>query len=185
MLAPDHWVPLTVYCRANRMGSKRSALIAALGGLAHVAGSIIVMAAALLVGFAVVSGFSQLTNYVIGASFATVAVYLAVAGYRAPETEGGRVDISRGAKWMVLATASSPELTIFPIYLSATVLGSAEVVASISAFTVGTVISVVLATLAGLRGLGMFLRAPGREKQIHYAMALVMAALAVFVLAGG
>lgn len=185
MLAPDHWVPLTVYCHAKNLSFGRSALIAAAGGFAHVVASIITMAVAVIVGFALASGLSQISNYVVGASFAAIAAYMVLSGLRAKETEEGRAGISRGVKWMVLATASSPELTIFPIYLSASVLGSAEVVASISAFAVGTVVAIMLVTLAGLRGVGVFLRKPGREKQIDYAIAFVMAALAVLAFAGG
>jgi len=185
MLAPDHWVPLTLYCHARKFSRSRSALLAAAGGLAHVVASLITMAVAIVIGFALATSFSRLSNYAIGISFAAVSVYLAVSGFRAPEAEEERVDLTRGAKWLVFATASSPELTTFPAYLSASVSGLADVAASISAFTAGTIISIVLVTLAGLRGLGMFLRAPGREKQIDYAFAVGMAALAAFVFAGG
>jgi hypothetical protein len=185
MLAPDHWVPLTLYCHTKGYSTGRTSMIAAAGGLAHVAGSIITMAVAIFVGLALALGFSQFSNYAIGVSFAVIAVYMAFSGFRASETEEGRVELSRGAKWLVLATASSPEPTIFPIYLSASVRGLGLVVASISAFTFGTVVSIVLVTLARMKGLGLFLRAPGREKQIDYAIALVMAGLAIFILAGG
>lgn len=185
MLAPDHWVPLSLYCHTKSFSQSRTSMLAAVGGLAHVAGSLITMAVALVIGFALALGFSKFSNFTIGLSFAAIAVYMTVSGFRAPETEEGRVELSRGAKWLVIATASSPELTIFPVYLSANIQGLGVVVASISAFTIGTVASIVLVTLAGMRGLGFFLRAPGRERQIDYAIALVMAGLAVFILAGG
>lgn len=185
MLAPDHWVPLTIYCHSKKFTSRRSAVLAAAGGFAHVLGSLVVMALAIAVGFALAASFSQLSNIVVGVSFASVSLYMVVSGFRAPKTEDDRVDLSRGAKWLVFATASSPELTIFPVYLSASVYGFVGVTASLSAFTAGTVLSIVAVTMVGIKGMGRFLRAPGRVRQIDYAIAVAMAALAVFVLTGG
>ncbi len=185
MLAPDHWVPLTIYCHSKGLTPGRSAFLAAAGGFAHVLGSLLVMVLAIAVGFALAASFSQLSNIVVGVSFLTVSLYMVVSGLRAPQTEEGLVDMSSGAKWLVFATASSPELTIFPVYLSASVYGLVGVTASLSAFTAGTVLSIVIVTLAGIKGMGRFLRAPGRKRQIDYAIAIVMAALALFVLTGG
>ncbi|MDV3278549.1 MAG: hypothetical protein LYZ69_08845 [Nitrososphaerales archaeon] len=184
MVAPDHWVPLTVYSHKKGFSSKKVAIIAALGGFAHVAGSLVVMVAAVVIGFAVAASFSALTNTMVGASFVVVGLYMLVAGMKAPDVEEDRVDVVKGTKWLVFAGASSPELTIFPIYLAANVYGLVGVTISVSAFALGTVLSMVLVTIAGVKGMGRFLRAPGRERQVDYILALVLLALGALVLAG-
>lgn len=184
MLAPDHWVPLTVYCHSRQFSSQRSAILAAAGGIAHVAGSLIAMTAAVAVGYAVVTNFAGLTQQVVGASFVIVGIYMAYTGYRAGVAEP-RVEASRATKWLVLATASSPELTIFPIYLAASVYGSWGVALSMGAFTVGTVVSIVLTTLAAIHGVGRFLRKPGRSRQIDLALAATLLVLGALVISSG
>ncbi len=185
MLAPDHWVPLTVYCHNKGLPTRKSAAIATAGGLAHVAGSLLAMFFAIGIGLAVVNRFSDLSNDVVGASFVGVGLWMGVKGIRAPPTEDGRVDTSRGAKWLVFATASSPELTIFPIYLAASLNGLGAVAVTLGAFTIGTVVSIVFLTLAGMKGMSRFLTAPGREREIDIAIALILLTLGVTVIAFG
>jgi nickel/cobalt exporter len=184
MLAPDHWVPLTVYCHSRQFSSQRSAILAAAGGMAHVAGSVIAMAAAVAVGYAVVTNFAGLTQQVVGASFLAVGLYMMYTGFRAGSGES-QANASKTTKWLVLATASSPELTIFPIYLAASVYGAWGIALSMGAFTVGTVASVVFATLAAIHGMGRFLRKPGRSRQIDLAVAATLLLLGAIVIASG
>ncbi len=174
MLAPDHWVPLALYCHAKGITTRRSAAIAAAGGLAHVAGSLLAMLLAIGAGLAIAGSFSSLSNYIIGISFIVIAGWMAFRGLRAPGVEGGPVDTSRGTKWLVFATASSPELTIFPVYLAASVNGPGTVTIALVAFTIGTVVSIVSVTLAGIKGAGRFLNAPGREREIDYLIAAIL-----------
>lgn len=185
MLAPDHWVPLTVYCHTRKISTGRSAAIAAAGGLAHVGGSLLAMLAAIGVGLAIATTLSDLSKYIIGFSFIGVALWMVVQGLRAPEVVRSNVATSRGTKWLVFATASSPELTIFPVYLAASVYGLGQVTIALLAFTVGTVASIVAVTLAGLRGAAQFLNAPGREREIDYALALILLGLGIGVIVVG
>ncbi len=183
MLAPDHWVPLTVYCHSNGIQLRRTALIAMAGGFAHVAGSLVAMFLAIAVGIAVATSFSGYSSLAVGLSFIAVGVWKLVSAVRAQDPKEDP-EPGKGVKWLVFAATSSPELTIFPIFLAASVFGLGVVILSLSAFTVGTVVSLVLVTVAGVKGMGRFLRKPGRERQIDYAIAFVLFALGVVVIVG-
>ncbi len=185
MLAPDHWVPLTVYCHQKEMGVRRTALIAAAGGAAHVAGSLLAMFLALAIGLAVAYNFSQFSAIAVGLSFLAIGVWKLASTLRSrsrkddPESR----DV-RGTKWLVFAATTSPELTIFPIFLAASVYGLWVVLVCLLMFALGTVASLVSITVAGVRGMGRFLRGSKREMQIDYAISAILLALGIVVLAG-
>ncbi len=186
MLAPDHWVPLTIYCHSKNLSLRRSASIAAAGGIAHVLGSLIAAAVAVVVGFALVGDLSSYSSYVIGVSFVLIGVWMFYSGLR---TEDGSVSQKaervKSTKWLVFATASSPELTVLPVYLAATSYGFPVIALSLVVFTVATVASIVVVTIAGVHGMGRFLRKLGRERQIDFGIALVLGVIGLFVILGG
>jgi hypothetical protein len=72
MLVADCWVPLTVHSDSRGMRTRRAALVAVAGGLAHTAGSLVVMFVVLATGLAVASNFSSLSGTVVGFSFLAV-----------------------------------------------------------------------------------------------------------------
>jgi hypothetical protein len=184
MLAPDHWVPLTMYCHSRGVGTRRTALIAVAGGFAHVGGSVVATLLAAAVGLAVATGLSGFSNAVVGLSFVGVGLWMFVSGLRAGDLREEEIRVSWGVKWLVVTATSSPELTIFPILLAASVYGPWAEALSFSAFALGTVVSLVSATVAGVRGMGRFLKAPGRERQIDYAIAAILVSLGTAVLLG-
>ncbi len=185
MLAPDHWVPLVVYCNSKGIPARRVSFLAVAGGLAHTAGSLIAMVIAIAVGQVVATSFSGASGLLVGLSFLAVGAWKFVSTVRERGSDPEKKEVSQGTKWLVFAATSSPELTIFPVYLAASVFGLLAVALALGAFAAGTIISLVAVTLAGTKGMGRFLRVPGRERQIDYAIALVLLALGVFVVAGG
>lgn len=184
MLAPDHWVPLTIYAHSNGLRAQRAALIAIAGGLAHFGGSLIAVVLAVVVGLAVSTSFSGFSNTIVGVSFLAVGVWKVASAYREHGPRGNSTQTSIGVKWLVVAATSSPELTIFPVLLAALVYGLGVAAATIAAFAFGTIASFVCITVAGVKGMGKFLRAPGREKQIDYAIGAVLLLLGLAVLGG-
>jgi len=186
MLAPDHWVPLTIYCHSKNFSLRRSASIAATGGIAHVLGSLVAAAVAVIVGFAIVGNLSIYASYVIGASFFLTGVWMFYSGLKKEEGSLSQKAVdAKSAKWLVFATASSPELTVLPVYLAATSYGSLGIALSLTVFAVATVTSVVVVTIAGVRGMGRFLRKYERERQIDFAIALLLWAVGLFIILGG
>lgn len=185
MLAPDHWVPLTVYCHSKGMPERRISLLAIAGGLAHTAGSLVALVIAIAVGQVVAANFSGAAGLLVGMSFLAVGLWKLVATIRERSVDPENKGVSQGTKWLVMTATSSPELTIFPAYLAASVFGLLAVAATLAAFTAGTVVSLVAITLAGTRGMGRFLRVPGREKQIDYTIAAVLIGLGLVVMVGG
>ncbi len=186
MVAPDHWVPLTIYCHTKNFSLQRSASIAAAGGVAHVLGSLVAAAVAIVAGFALLGNLSNYTSYVIGASFILIALWMARAGLRTRSADDATK--ARGARstgWLVFGAASSPELTVLPVYLASTSYGFSGVAVSILVFAAGSVASIVVLTVAGVHGLGLFLRKPGRDRQVNLGIAAVLTAVGIFVILSG
>ncbi len=186
MLAPDHWVPLTIYCHSKNLSVRRSASIAAAGGIAHVLGSLIAAVLAVIVGFALVGNLASYASFVTGGSFVLIGVWMFYSGLRTEnESVPHKAASVKSTKWLVFATASSPELTVLPVYLAATSYGFSGIALSLFVFAVATVASIVVVTIAGVHGMGRFLRTRGRERQIDYGIALVLGAVGLFLFLGG
>jgi hypothetical protein len=64
------------------------------------------------------------------------------------------------------------------------VLRLAATFATFGSFAAGTIASPATVTIAGVRRMGRFLRAAGKEKQIDYAISLALLALGAPVPAG-
>lgn len=186
MLAPDHWVPLTIYCHSKNFSVRRSASIAAAGGIAHVLGSLVAAAVAVIVGFALVGNLASYASYVTGGSFVLIGVWMFYSGLKTEnESVPQKAESVRSTKWLVFATASSPELTVLPVYLAATSYGFSGIALSLVVFAVASVASVVVVTIAGVHGMGRFLRKLGRERQIDFGIAIVLGAVGLFAILGG
>jgi nickel/cobalt transporter (NicO) family protein len=80
------------------------------------------------------------------------------------------------------ATAS-PDVTILPVFLAASALGTTAAVGSLTAFTVTTVVTIVGLTTATALGARMF-AAPWMDRRAHLITALTLIAIGALVASG-
>lgn len=143
------------------------------------------MFVALAVSFAVASNFFSVSATVVGLFFLAVGAWKFASTAREQDRWYEEVGLQRGTKLFVFAAASSSELTIFPVYLASSVFRLAAALITLVSFCAGTIASPATVTLVGVRRMGRSLRAPGKEKQIDYAIPPVLLAPWAPVLAGG
>ncbi len=210
---PDHWLPLAVVGRARRYPIARVARLSGLAGVAHVLVSLLLGALIIAVGLQFRSAVEQAQNLIVGgALLLTGAAFIAFeltgrrhahehdhrasgaphgdhhakperqAQFDAPRHDGRRVH--QLASIMVpFGAAASPDLTILPVFLAATAVGTGTAVGSLIAFAVATICTIVAATLIAASG-GYRIRGQWLEQWANYLTAAVLVAIGLLVLAG-
>ncbi len=195
-ILPDHWVPLAVLGRTQRYPLSRVARLAGLAGVAHVLVSLLIGAVIVVVGLQLRSTVEHVQNAIVGGLLIATGVAFAVleatgrghAHDHDHDHDHGRdgddhAGHGRGAFMVSFGAAASPDLTILPVFLAATAAGAGTAIASLVAFAVVTVTTIVVLTLLATIG-GYGLRSQWLERWGNAFTALVLVVVGVLVLTG-
>ena len=200
-ILPDHWVPLAVVGRTRRYPLSKVARLSGLAGLAHVVISIVLGAVIIVVGLQFQSTVQNAQNTIIGCLLIATGL-----GFAAFETLGpGHTHEHPGhthehdhdhhdsheqrgirglaAIMVPFGAASSPDLTILPVFLAATTAGVATAIGSLAIFAAVTVGTIVAFTLTAAKG-GYKIRGEWLERWGNAITALVLVVIGVLVLTG-
>lgn len=200
-ILPDHWVPLAVVGRTRRYPLSKVARLSGLAGLAHVVISIVLGAVIIVVGLQFQSTVQNAQNTIIGCLLIATGL-----GFAAFETLGpGHTHEHPGhthehdhdhhdsheqrgirglaAIMVPFGAASSPDLTILPVFLAATTAGVATAIGSLVIFAAVTVGTIVAFTLTAATG-GYKIRGEWLERWGNAITALVLVVIGVLVLTG-
>ena len=195
---PDHWMPLAVISRSERYPVRRVARLSSLAGVGHVLLSVLLGAIVIAIGLqfrhtvqsaqgVIVGGLLILT----GAAFLMLQVRRHDHAHAHPPPDQSHHDRdqshhdheqshhdhapSRLALLVPFGAAASPDLTILPVFLAATTVGTVTAIGTVLLFGAITIATfVVLTTLAA----GGILRLKGDWLE-HYGNAITGAVLLV------
>jgi hypothetical protein len=171
MLAPDHWVPLTVTSHRNHLTRSRTYLLSAAIGLGHGVSS-----AVLSLVIAVVGSLFFPAYYV---TLSAVVLLLVIAGYivvkAAREAQAGT---KVGTVSLIVSVIPDPALV--PFILLANGFGVAYTFVVLGAFIAAAVASLVLVIFLATMGLSKAL-SKIRPQYVDYLVALALVLVAAFV----
>lgn len=201
---PDHWVPLAVVGRTRHYRLTRVARLSGLAGVAHVLVSLLLGAVIIAIGLQFRSAVEQAQETIVGAvlivtGIGFVALELSGRGHSHPhghldghshdhpgahDHDHGQTRVRRLAGVMVpFGAAASPDLTILPVFLAATAAGAATAIGSLIAFTLVTIATIVILTVAATAG-GYGVRARWLDRWGNAITAATLAIIGTLVLAG-
>jgi len=207
-ILPDHWVPLAVVARTQRWSIVRTARISLLASVGHVLTSIILAGIIAAVGLQFRSTFETQQGHIVGVILILTGLGFAVWAltgrgheheHEHPYIPGVEHDHAQdeehkhapnqpllrrfAAIAVPFGAAASPDLTVLPVALAASAIGIGAVVGVLSTFSLVTlstfVILTVAATLAGYQVKGEWL-----EEHGNMITAIVLVAIGAAVYAG-
>jgi nickel/cobalt transporter (NicO) family protein len=205
---PDHWVPLAVIGRTRRYPLVRIARLSGVAGIAHVLVSLTLGAVIIAIGLQFRAQIEHAQDTIVGLLLIGTGVaftVLELSGHghhhphdhdhgdghtRAPAQPPGHArpePRSRLHGFAAIAVpfgaAASPDLTILPVFLAATAVGTGAAIGSLMVFALVTVATIVGLTVAAAAG-GYQLRAPWLERWGNAFTAAVLIVIGALVLAG-
>ncbi len=174
MMAPDHWIPLTVVSDARNYSSGKKYLMSGYIGIGHAITSAILGLAVLYLGVLFFSGIYLYAEY-IGASLLFIsAVYFLATGL----LEGkGKHDISVSS---ILASVM-PDPSVTPFLILASSYSAAYMLSVLLDFILVTVVSLVVIVFLASRGMKKILERVS-PRNYDYLIATVLAVTGLFVL---
>lgn len=175
MLAPDHWVPLTVISSTRKYSRTRTYTMGAALGFTHAATSIIVAVSIYYAGLVLIHNYVN-DLIIFGQVFLVIiGIYFIINGYReTPFSESGITDTS------VISLSAFPDLSLMPIIISAASLQTIQISAILIVFAVSSTISLTAMAMLADKSLGRILsKVP--PKYVDYLIGAVLIATALFL----
>lgn len=149
MVAPDHWIPLTVVSKKFNYSSSKTYETALLIGILHSAASVTLAVVAYFIGELLVKNslhFLYLSSVIL---LIIVGIYFIVNGYFEDFEEPESSTLSTKS---ILTVSIFPDFAFIPIMLAASTLPLIQVSAVIMAFILLTCITVVIMTVGASKG---------------------------------
>ncbi len=174
MIAPDHWVPLTLISDARKYPPRKKYALSTGIGSSHALLSIILAVAVLVGGTLIYSNFMAISTYLAASLLFIVALYFAIEGYRGENTGSGIHSSS-------LLASMVPDPAIVPFLLIAYADSSTELYVSIIIFTVATIASLIAVIFLASKGLKAAMEKVGPDKY-DYLTAAILLLTGLFVL---
>jgi hypothetical protein len=172
-ILPDHWLPLAVLGRARRYPLAKVARLSVLAAIAHVLLSIVLGGAIIAIGLQFRSTVQSAQGAIIGGLLVATGIGFAafeLAGHRhdghsysqdqdgigSPE-QADATHEQRGIRGLAaimvpFGAAASPDLTILPVFLAASAVGTGTAIGSLAIFAAATIGTIVGLTLTVTRG---------------------------------
>lgn len=177
MVAPDHWVPLTVVSKRLEYSPARTYATAAAIGAVHAIISVGVAAVAFAAGIMLVRSYVSYLQTASAILLIAVGVYFIVNGYT-EAAEG--FDSASGSVRSVLAVSIFPDLALIPILLGGSSLPALQVSVIVLAFVLVSCASLTLMSFGTVAGFSKAVeRMPPRY--VDYVMGLILFATAAIM----
>ena len=175
MIAPDHWVPLTVVSKKLNYSGKKIYTSAAMLGMLHALTSEAIAGLSLLIGMFLVKSYIRYMEIASVLLLIVVGISFIVNGYTEEEPESG---YSVASIKSILAVSAFPDFALIPIMLACSALDAVSILWILVAFITISSISLTIMVYGSSKGLSKTLEKvqPG---YIDYIMGLIL-----FVTAG-
>lgn len=174
MIAPDHWVPLTVVSSRMNYPKRKIYISAALLGMLHAITSEAIAGVALLIGVLLVRSYLTYMEIASVVLLVAVGIYFVANGYTEKEPESGYAVASIKS---ILAISAFPDFALIPIMLAGSSLSVLNIAWILVAFIIISSISLTIMAYASSRGLSRALEKI-RPRYIDYLMGLILFATA-------
>lgn len=211
-ILPDHWVPLAVVARTQRWSLFHVGRVTFLASLGHVVTSLVLAGILAVIGLQFQHELEAQQGHLIGAVLVLTGLVFLIWGIVGPGPHGHHhgeahehdhhehdhehahthdepavkeLSIARrlAAIAVPFGVAASPDLTILPVALAASAVGTGAVVGVLSVFTIVTIVTFVgltiIATIAGYQIQGDWL-----EHNANTITSLVLIAIGVAAFLG-
>jgi nickel/cobalt exporter len=206
-ILPDHWLPLAVLGRARRYPLATVARLSLLAAIAHVLLSLVLGGVMIAIGLQFRSTIQSAQDTVIGCLLIATGLGFAVVelagrghshdglGHHLEfdvEHEHDHADEhphqQRGIRGLAavmvpFGAAASPDLTILPVFLAASTVGTATAIGSLTIFAVVTIGTIVGLTLTAARG-GYEIRGQWLDRWGNTLTAATLLVIGALVLTG-
>ena len=175
MLAPDHWLPLTVISSARTYSKSRTYALAASLGLAHAGTSMVVALAIFYAGLVLIHVYVSDLIILGQALLVLIGAYFIINGYREESSSGTAV-----TEKTVISLSAFPDLSLMPIVVSAASLTDVQISAILVVFTASSAVSLTAMVFLAGKSLGKAIsRVP--PKYIDYLIGAVLIATALIL----
>ncbi|MEM3675428.1 MAG: hypothetical protein QXV22_00045 [Thermoplasmataceae archaeon] len=150
MLAPDHWVPLFAASKRRNYTTTRTVATAGTIGLLHGGTSTAIGLLAVFIGLYLVQAFALYLKIVSSFLLAAIGIYFIASGYLEGFDSGSPGSASLSS---VLAVSIFPDLSFFPILLSAANLPAVSIASIVIAFVVASALSIICVVYLAWKGI--------------------------------
>ncbi len=177
MIAPDHWIPLTVVSSRLNYARKKTLNSAAILGALHAITSEAVGGTALIVGILLVKKYLTYLEIASVVLLVAVGVYFIVNGYTEEEQgiEYGAVSFKS-----ILAISAFPDFALIPIMLASSALPVINIGIILLAFIVVSATSLTIMVYASTEGITRAI-AKLPPRYIDYLMGAILFATGIVV----
>ena len=174
MIAPDHWIPVTVISESRKYSPGKKYGTSAWIGLSHAAASILLALAVIIAGSVLYSGFSLISGYIGAALLFAAAAYFFLQGYSEREQA---VDMSSSS----LIASVFPDPSVIPFLLIAYTYSYLQLAGIVLTFAVATVASLIVVVYLASRGLKQALSRI-QPNNYDYLISAILVATGIFVI---
>ncbi len=174
MIAPDHWVPLTIVSSRLNYTTRKIYSSAATLGFLHALTSEGIAGVALLIGVLLVRQYITYMEIASVLLLVVVGVYFIINGYTEDEPESG---YSAASVKSILAISAFPDFALIPIMLAGSSLSPLNIAWILISFIIISAVSLTVMVYVSTRGLSKALEnIPPRY--IDYIMGIILFATA-------
>lgn len=174
MVAPDHWLPLTVISSARTYSDRRKYATAAALGFAHAGTSIAVAMAVFYAGMALIHNYIGDLILAGQVLLVLIGIYFMINGYREKEGESTVTEVS------ALSVSAFPDFALLPIVVSSAPLSNSQIGIILLLFFLASGISLTAMVFAAEKSLGKAIsRVP--PKYLDYVIGGVLMLTALLI----
>ncbi|MCL5954786.1 MAG: hypothetical protein M1507_01545 [Candidatus Thermoplasmatota archaeon] len=174
MIAPDHWLPLTVISSAKAYSSTKKYGVAAGLGFAHAATSIVVAMAIFYAGLVLIHSYVSYLLLAGEVLLVIIGLYFIINGYRESHEETSFSETS------AISVSAFPDLALLPIVISAATLSNLQIGTILLVFFLASGVALTAMVFIAGKGLGKAIsKVP--PKYMDYLIGGVLIATAVFI----
>ncbi len=174
MIAPDHWLPLTVISTAKSYSPTKKYGVAAALGFTHAGTSIVVAVAIFYAGLVLIHSYFSYLLLSGEVLLVIVGLYFIINGYR---ESGGETSISETS---ALSVSALPDLALLPIVISGATLSSMQIGTILLVFFLSSGIALTAMVFIAGKGLGKAISMVP-PKYMDYLIGGVLIATAVLI----
>lgn len=177
MIAPDHWVPLTVISGKLNYARKKTLNSAAILGALHAITSEAVGGIALIVGILLVRRYLTYLEIASIVLLVAVGIYFIVNGYTEKDQDTGYAATSLKS---ILAISAFPDFALIPIMLASSALPVIRIGIILLVFIVVSAISLTIMVYLSTKGVARAI-AKLPPRYIDYLMGAILFATGMIV----
>lgn len=175
MVAPDHWLPLSVIASARSYSPSKKYVAAAALGFAHAGTSIAIAIAVFYAGIVLIHQYLGYLILVGQVLLVIVGIYFIINGYRE-----GREEETSFTETSAISISAFPDFSLLPMVISAASLSTLQISGILAVFALSSGLSLMAMVFVAEKSLGKAL-AKIPPKYMDYVIGAVLILTAALV----